>query len=545
MSANKKLSYRGNMNLKRTGVPVNWTSEMIKEWVKCESDPIYFCEKYIKIIDADGNMFDFKPYPYQKEIILSYFQNRNTITVTARQAGKTTTTCAFLLWYVTFNETKTAVILANKEDVAIEILGRVQFAYEYLPKWMQHGIKEWNKKSLIFENGSKIYARATSKSAIRGFTVNFLFIDEVAQVENWKDFYTSSSETLAQGKNTKLALVSTPLGLNHFWEIYSNAIEKKNGFHPIKVTWQSVPGRDEKWKQEALGRLNHDEERFRQEHCCEFLGSSGTLIAGWKLQQLKSQIPLTDTNNFKEYVKPQKNHVYAIVADVSEGKGFDYNAFSVIDITTLPYNQVAVFHDNFTSPIEYTEIIHRVATAYNKAAVLIENNINMGGQIADSLHYDYEYEHVLHTENAGAAGKRVTVFGRSTERGIRTTKTVKAVGCSMLKLLIEQNKLVINDASTIYELSTFSRKGKSFEAEEGKYDDLVMGLVLFAWLSNQEYFKELNDINTLSKLREKSQEQIMDELTPFGYIDNGIDDIDASEETWIETENWIFGHDFH
>lgn len=942
--------FRGNNLLKRPGVQIEWTPKMFEEWVKCSKDPIYFIENYMNITDADGNVVKLILRNYQKEIILSYLHNRNTITTTSRQSGKTTTTTGFILWYIIFQNNKNVAILANKAEVAQEILDRIQYAYEGLPKWIQQGVVEWNKRSIVLENGSRIRAAATSKSAIRGFTVHCLYIDEAAHVENWNEFYTSSAETISSGKETKILLTScvtentyvfsnhglcqikdfidykqienpklgynvndymiyghkkfnngsimvnsgkaptriistssaslecsyehklwackngnygwyksseleendyisieygmniygnddisniivdksnkikniplpdkitkdwayffglflaegymrpiynkldktltsgqititcgddisyiysslgikykkyddvhyttnskqlyqfltqfgfdptlkaknkiipnkilslskdnicsflsglfdgdgcankrkgtisyvsaseelinqvrmlllnigiltqkytnvippskkvkvystvhvleicnyddclmfydvigfnlkrkqdrkqyliypnkkitkdiipfgreifkniskngvsktnkhisrkkclelnfikdgiceptlkwekikniknsenfvydfslnhinddswchsvvyngilghqTPNGLNHFWEIWTNAIKHKNNFNPIEVPWTKVPGRDEKWKQETLARLNFDYEKFRQEHENQFLGSSGTLIAGWKLQQLQDTIrlPIVENMKLKQFEKPEKNHNYVLVADVSRGKGMDHSAFSIIDATTMPYKQIASFYDNLISPVEYAEVIFHTAKSYNMASILIEVN-DIGGQIGDIMHHDYEYENLIQTENHGRLGKKVSFgFTKATDRGIRTTKTVKTIGCAILKLLIEQDKLIIHDSNTVMELATFSKKGETqynYEAEEGKHDDLVMGLVLFGWLVDQGYFKELTDINTLARLREKSEEQMMEDLLPFGFIDDG------------------------
>jgi len=537
-------SYRGNANLRRSGVPISLSEERIKEWIKCANDPIYFIETYMKIINADGVLVNFKLWDFQRDIILSLKNNRKTIIATARQIGKSTTTCGFILWYIIFHATKTVALLANKADTAHEILGKIRFAYKHLPSWLKHGVDEWNKGSFVLENGSRVLASATSSDNISGYTVQLLFLDEVAKIEGWEEFFTAVLPTIS-GKETKFVMVSTPKGLNHFWEFWDGALKGTNGYNPIRVTWDRVPGRDLKWKQETLSSFNFDQQKFDQEYNVEFLGSSGTLISGWKLKQLVEvgiKTPIVIGNGLKQYETPEKEHIYSIVADVSEGKGLDHNAFSVIGITELPYKQVATFYDNLISPIEFAEILFQVAHSYNNAHILVENNINMGGQIADTLYYDFEYENIIHTENAGRDGKRIsTGFGKETERGVRTTKTVKAVGCAILKLLIEQDKLIVNDLSTISEFSTFSRNKKSYQAEPGKFDDLVMGLVLFAWMTNQDYFKELNDINTLAKLREKTEEQIMDELIPFGIVDNGIDNIENPIENYIDSGgNWIF-----
>lgn len=514
-------SYLGNPNLKKSGVGVNWTEEMVQEWVKCSNDVVYFVKNYMKIINLDDGLVDFDPYPYQTNMLRSMANERYTIITTARQAGKSTTACGFILWYIIFNPEKTVALLANKGETAREILGRIQLAYQHLPKWLQQGVLEWNKGSFVLENNSRVIATATSANNIRGFSINLLFIDEAAHIDNWEEFFTSVFPTISSGQNTKIILVSTPNGLNHFYTTWQNASEGKNNYKPIKVMWYDVPGRDEKWKQDVLAGMNFDTEKFAQEYEVEFLGSSGTLIAGWKLKELVHQRPVQQNDGLKMYEAPDKNRSYVCVVDVSRGKGLDYSAFSILDVSTMPYRQVCAYRNNNITPIDYSSIIHRIAKSYNTAAILVEIN-DIGEQVATSLHFDFEYENMLFTEHAGRAGKRITSgFGSNVDRGIRTTKSVKSVGCSILKLLIEQNQLIINDHDTINELTTFSKKGPSYEAESGKHDDMVMGLVIFAWLSDQPYFKDLTSINTLANLREKTDEELEQDLTPFGFLDDG------------------------
>lgn len=513
--------YLGNPNLKRAGVGVNWTPDMVKEWVKCSQDVVYFVKTYMKIINLDRGLIKFEPYPYQIEMLRAMAAERYTIIATARQAGKSTTTCGFILWYIIFHPEKTVALLANKGETAREILGRIQLAYQHLPKWLQQGVQEWNKGSFVLENNSRVIATATSSNNIRGFSINLVFIDEAAHIENWEDFFTSVYPTISSGQETKIVLVSTPNGLNHFYATWHNAQENRNNYKSIKVMWHDVPGRDEKWRKDTLAAMNFDNEKFAQEYEVEFLGSSGTLIAGWKLKELVHKNPIQQSSGLKMYEAPEANRSYACIADVSRGKGLDYSAFSVVDVTSMPYKQVCAYRNNTIAPIDYADVMHKVCLSYNRAAVLVEVN-DIGEQVSTSLHYDFEYDNILFTESAGRAGKRITSgFGNNVDRGIRTTKNVKSVGCSILKLLIEQNQLIVNDMDTISELSTFSRKGVSYEAEVGKHDDMVMGLVLFAWLSDQDYFKELTSINTLANLREKSDEEIAHELTPFGFIDDG------------------------
>jgi hypothetical protein len=541
LDLSKLKGYNGNALLKRSNQKIEWTPELVQEYVKCSNDVVYFTETYMKIINIDKGLVNFILYDYQKDMLTAMADNRFNIIATARQAGKSTVTCAFILWYIIFHPEKTVALLANKGETAREILGRVQLAYQHLPRWLQQGIKEWNKGSMELENNSRVLAAATSSDAIRGYSINLLFIDEAAFIENWDAFFTSVYPTISSGSESKIVLVSTPNGLNHFYALWVNAQERRNNYNPIKVMWDQVPGRDEKWKHDTLASMNFNNEKFEQEYCVEFMGSSGTLIAGWKLKELIHQTPLVVREGLSQYIVPEQHHIYILVADVSRGKGLDYSAFSVLDVTTMPYRQVCTYRNNMITPIDYAAVILSVARAYNKAAVLVEIN-DIGEQVGHALHYDFEYDNVLMTENAGRAGKRISTGfgGANIDRGVRTTKPVKAAGCSILKLLVEQNQLVINDFHTIEELSTFSRKGQSYEAEDGKHDDMVMPLVLFAWLSDQQYFKDYTNINTLIKLREKSEEDIMNDMLPFGFVDDGRSDMLEALEL-PSTGNWMFG----
>lgn len=530
--------YLGNPHLKKVAEDIEWTPDLIKEYMKCAEDPEYFALNYIKIVHVDKGLVPFKMYDYQKEICNKIFNNRRVAVLTARQSGKTTTAVAVILHYILFNEFKTVAILANKGDASREVMARVKLAYESLPKWLQQGVEEWNKGNIALENGCQVLAGTTSSSAIRGKSVNFLYLDEVAFIEGYDEFFASVYPTISSGESTKLLMTSTPNGLNHFWKTCKGAEEGTNGYEFVKVMWYDVPGRDQKWQDETLAALDYDQEKFNQEYCCQFLGSSGTLIDGSKLKELAPSRPIVEANNICQYKQPKEGHAYAMTVDVSRGKGLDYSTITVIDITKMPYEQVATFRDNMVTPIDFAAIIYRLGKLYNEASILVEIN-DIGEQVSDTLLMDYGYENLLSTESAGRSGKRISAgFGKNVDTGIRTTKSVKSVGCSILKMLIEQNQLLLNDYETIQELSRFSKKGNSFEAEPGSHDDLVMNLVIFAWLTDQTYFKDMTDINTLMKLREKTEEQIEEEMLPFGFIDDGSDVDDEGLYVDEERQNW-------
>ena len=513
--------YLGNSHLKKVDQEIEWTPELIKEYIKCSEDPVYFAKTYIKIVHVDRGLIPFEMYDYQKEIVQKITDNRRCAVLTARQSGKTTTAVAVILHYILFNEFSTVAILANKGDASREVLARIKLAYEALPKWLQQGITEWNKGNIELENGCKVLAGTTSSSAIRGKSINFLYLDEVAFIEGYDEFFASVYPTISSGESTKLLMTSTPNGLNHFWKTCKGAEEGTNGYQFVKVMWYDVPGRGEKWKKETLESLDHDEDKFNQEYCCEFLGSSGTLISGSKLKELYPEQPIMKSEGLIQYERPEKNKQYVLIADVARGKGLDYSTFNVIDISEMPYRQVAVYRDNLIGPVDFATVIYRAGMIYNQAGVLVEIN-DIGGQVSDILLLDYGYENLLYTQNSGRSGKVLSGgFGKNVDNGIRTTKLVKGTGCSMLKMIVEQNQILIRDYETIQELSRFSRKKDSFEAESGFHDDLVMNLVLFAWMVEQPYFKDMTDINTLVKLREKTDEQIEEEMLPFGFVDIG------------------------
>ena len=535
----KQKGYLGNNLLKRIGQEQNWTSEQLAEMAKCMMDPIYFAETYIKIVHVDRGLIKMEMYDYQKDIALKIFNHRRVAVLTARQAGKTTTAVAIILHYIIFNEHKNVGILSNKGEGSKEVLERIKLAYENLPKWMQHGILEWNKNSIELENGCKVYAGTTTSSSIRGKSIAFLYIDECAFVEGYEEFFASVYPTISSGTETKLLMTSTPNGLNHFFKICEGAKQGTNGYQYTEVTWDKVPGRGPAWKQETLEALNFDTEKFAQEYEAQFLGSSGTLIDGATLKMLQSsfRVPLHDAQGLTVYTLPEKGKTYVAVADVSRGKGLDYSAFHIFDVTQMPYKQVAVYRNNLITPVDYADIIFRTTKSYNDAYILIEIN-DIGAQVSDTLHFEFEVETLLYTESAGRSGKRISGgFGANADKGIRTTKQVKSVGCSILKLLLEQKQLEVVDFNTINELSTFSKRASSYEAESGCHDDLVMGLVLFAWLSTQTFFKDITDINTMMRLREKTDSEIMDDLLPFGLT---YDDIENAEPVYMPRQDgWL------
>lgn len=531
----------------KAGTTFNWSEEQLFEMARCEEDPIYFAENYFWIVSKDKGRIKLPLYDYQRDIITSIYENTEIVVECARQAGKTTALTAFILHYVIFNPDKTVAILANKEKTAQEILRRIKFAYQLLPQWIKHAPTKWNETELFLENGSSVIAAATSNDNIRGFSIDVCFIDEAAFIDNWEIFYTALYGTLSSSleNKTKMVLVSTVNGLNHFYEITSQSRKGTNDFKLISVTWQDVPGRDENWKRRILRGMSNDVQRFAQEYENEYLGSSGTLISGAKLKQLAEtyETPIFDELGVRQYEQVQPDHIYVAVVDVSEGKHLDYSTVQVIDISSMPYRLVLSYSSNTIIPSDFAEIINRIGRTYNEAFLLIELN-SIGMNVAELMFNDYEYENMLNSENKGRLGKRVlSMFGMNpmTDRGIKTTTPVKRIGCSMLKLLIEQNELEIVDLPTINELATFSKDKNTYKAEKGKHDDLVMPLVLFGWLSDQPFFKELTEIDTLSRIKEMQAQELEKLGGPLVLFTNGEDEYNQMEkrgdDIWVSVKN--------
>jgi hypothetical protein len=528
-------NYLGNPNLKNVGQKINWTEKNLAEYMKCKEDPEHFIENYVKIVHVDRGLVPFEMYDYQRDMIRKFNDNRFVICKMPRQTGKSTTIISFLLHYILFNDSVNVAILANKGAVARELLSRLQLAYENLPKWLQQGAVTWNKGNIEVENGSKVIAAATSSSAVRGSSFNIIFLDEFAHVPQniAEQFFTSVYPTISSGESTKVLIVSTPLGMNMFYKMWIESIEKRNDYVPIEVSWSEMPGRDEKWKQETI--RNTSEVQFTQEFECEFVGSTYTLIAPSKLRTLVFKTPIHSNNNLDVYEEPIINHTYALVADTAQGKGLDYSAFNVFDVSGMPYKQVATFRDNTISPMLYPNIIFNVGNKYNQAHVLIEVN-DIGSQVADTLHYDLEYENIMIITMRGRAGQQIGGgFAKNIQLGLRTSKQIKRIGCATLKDLIEQDQLLISDFETIRELTTFALTNNTYQAEEGSHDDLAMTLVIFGWLVQQRYFKELTNMDIRKKMWEEQMETLEQDMLPFGIIDDG-----QEEETFKDNEGTVW-----
>tara|TARA_B100001057_G_scaffold19238_1_gene17745 strand:+ start:1032 stop:2699 length:1668 start_codon:yes stop_codon:yes gene_type:complete len=528
--------YLGNPLLKKANTAIEFTEEQIQEYLKCREDPIYFARNYVQIVTLDHGLQPFKTYEFQEKLIDRFHKNRFNICKMPRQTGKSTTCVSYLLHYAIFNDSVNIGILANKATTARELLARLATAYENLPKWMQQGVLVWNKGNIELENGSKILAASTSASAVRGMSFNILFLDEFAFVPNHiaDAFFASVYPTITSGQSTKVIIVSTPHGMNHFYRMWHDAEKGKNEYIPTDVHWSEVPGRDDIWKEQTIA--NTSEQQFKIEFECEFLGSVDTLIAPSKLKSMVYDNPLQRNAGLDVYQQPMKDHDYVCTVDVARGVGNDYSAFIVADITTFPHKIVAKYRNNEIKPMLFPNVIWEVVKQYNNAFVLCEVN-DVGDQVASILQYDLEYQNLLMCAMRGRAGQVVGqgFSGTKTQLGVKMSKTVKKVGSLNLKTMIEGDKVVFNDYEIISELTTFIQKNNSFEAEEGCNDDLAMCLVIYAWLVAQDYFKELTDQDVRKRLYEEQKNQIEQDMAPFGFMNDGLDEgsfIDSQGDRW-------------
>ena len=534
--------YLGNPNLKKANTEIEFTQEQILEFLACKEDPVYFAKKYIKIVSLDEGLVPFDLYPFQEKLIRNFHEERFNICKMPRQTGKSTTCVSYLLHYALFNDNVNIAVLANKASTARDLLGRLQLAYENLPKWMQQGILAWNKGSLELENGSKILAASTSASAVRGGSYNVIFLDEFAFIPNHiaDQFFASVYPTISSGQNTKVIIVSTPRGMNHFYRLWHDAERGKNEYKPTDVHWSEVPGRDDVWREQTIA--NTSEQQFKVEFECEFLGSVDTLIAPSKLRNLVYEEPIERSAGLDIYEAPMMGHDYLITVDVARGVEKDYSAFVLVDITTFPHRIVGKYRNNQIKPMLFPSVIYEVATKYNKAFILCEVN-DIGDQVASIIHYDLEYDNLLMASMRGRAGQVIGqgFSGKKTQMGVKMSKTVKKVGSLNLKTLIESDKIIFKDYEIISELTTFIQKNNSFEAEEGANDDLAMCLVIYAWLVQNDYFKELTDQDVRKRLYEEQKNQIEQDMAPFGFMIDGLDDdsfVDAEGDRWNKADEY-------
>jgi len=527
MNYTKNESYLGNPNVKRDGVQEEWTPQKLSEYKRCMKDPAYFCKTYVKVIHLDKGLVPFDLYPYQERMFDHFEENRFSIVLACRQSGKSISSVGYLLWYSLFHPEKTIAVLANKGATAREMLQRVTLMLENLPFFLQPGCKALNKGSIEFSNNSRIIAAATSGSSIRGMSVNLLFLDEFAFVENAAEFYTSTYPVVSSGKDTKVIITSTANGIgNTYHKIWEGAVQKTNEYKPFRVDWWDVPGRDEEWKKQTVS--NTSQLQFDQEFGNTFFGTGNTLIEGQVLLDLRAREPIEymEGGDLLVYETPKPNHEYFMMVDVAQGRGQDYSTFTIIDVSMRPFKQVCVYRNNKISPILYPNVIYKYATLYNEAYTIIENN-DQGMMVCVGLYQDLEYENI-HLESAVKANAI----------GIRMDKKVKRIGCSGIKDIIESGKLEIVDENTILEISTFVSKGVSYEASDGNHDDLMMNLVMFGYFISTQAFMDMSNVNIKQMLFEQRMKEIDDDVPPFGIIDDGMEYYENQQSQDQYTQGW-------
>ncbi len=461
--------------------------------------------------------------------------------ILTHNSGKTTTIAATLVWLVLFGGQKKeyeAAVLAHKQDQAIEILDRVKLYYENIPLWMQKSVKTWNKKTVELEGNIKFFAAATGSGAVRGRTLDFVFADEFGLVRDAEEFYTGTFPTISTGTDSKFIIASTPKGFNYYYKLWKDAEDKKSDFIPLSINWWDVPGRDEAWKKGEIARTSPA--LFSQEYEATFLGSSNTLIAGLKL----GAIPTIDPVMMDEskdilhiFTLPIKEHKYLICADVSEGVGGDSSSFIVVDVTLMPYTIVATYDNDMLDPLMYPNVLFDLGTYYNTAYIAIESN-TIGHGVVNTLYMDLEYENIISTNTKNKVTDDIMEGGRQI-LGIRQTKKTKHKGNSTLKTLVENDQLIINDFRVFYQLSRFIRKGSSFAAEPGEHDDLVMCLVLFAYITTLPTFKEITGTDLALTMNQRTLFE--QQHLPFGVIvDSGIMNQDITDFNSLgEFDQWM------
>ena len=516
--------YLGNPQVKKDGVEEDWTQEKVAEYAKCMSDPAHFARTHLKVINLDDGLVPFDLYPYQEEMFKHFNENRFSVVLACRQSGKSISSVAYILWYALFHPEKNVAILANKGATAREMLARVTLMLENIPFYLQPGCKVLNKGSIEFSNNSKIFASATSGSSIRGQSVNLLFLDEFAFVERAAEFYTSTYPVISSGKETKVIITSTANGIgNPFHKIWEGAVQGVNEFKSFRVDWWDVPGRDEAWKESTIA--NTSQLQFDQEFGNTFFGTGNTLISAECLLNLKASRPkrILEGGDLLVYDDSRKGSQYIMTVDVSKGRGQDYSTFTVIDISSRPFKQVAVYRNNTISPLLFPDIIYKYANVYNEAYVVIESN-DAGQLVCNGLYHEREYENVHMTSSV-----------KSTGIGVEMNRKTKRLGCSGFKDVLETNRLEVVDEESIIEISTFEAKGQSYEAKEGCHDDLVMNLVMFGYLIQTSYFAEMTDIDVKKMMFEQRMQEIEADVPPFGAHDNGgVDEIpyEAKMHPW-------------
>lgn len=492
--------YNGKPTLRGEGESYEFTQERLEEYFRCAEDILYFASEYFYIVSIDKGKHKIQLFEYQKKALkiftsTEYDGKPNVIVLMPRQMGKTTMSTVFLLHFMLFNKDKTIAILANKETAAIEVLRRIKEAYQMLPLWMQQGVRKWNEKSLELENGMRLIAATTSSDSISGETVSLLYLDEFAKVKPHvaEEFITATLPVVSSGKTSKVIIVSTPLGMNHFHSYWVNANRTDqfaNNFYPVKVNWWDHPERDDEWKTKVLMSMNNDMNKFNQEYGCRFLGSSSTLIDPDVLERTVPDMPIDNkwSGALKIYEHPQPNAFYVLGIDTGKGTGRDYSVCQVLKIEhEKSIKQVAVYRNDTISPHDYAQVCIGISRYYNNAQMMVENN-GIGESLCSTMWYEYECEDIINLDSKGL--------------GVNSNVKTKLQANLLLKRYVDEQYLKIVDKDTLEELSKYVEvRPNVFQGEtKGTHDDCVTSLLWGLYFISTDYFDANNvDVKTLDE----------------------------------------------
>lgn len=519
--------YKGDSTLRSIDEAVELEQWQIEEYIRCKKDIIYFAEKYFKIINIDEGEITIQLREYQKKILKAFFEpqdnKRHCAVLAGRQVGKSTISTVYILHYALFNADKTIAILANKETTAIEILDRIKLAYSKLPLWLQLGIHNdgWNKKSIKLENNTKIIVAATSKSAISGLSISLLYIDEFAKIQDSlaQDFMDSVFPTIMSAKTSRIMIISTPTGLNHWYRIWKSSISGENDFFPIKINWWEIPGRDDEFRKSII--RNFGKNHWNQEYAASFIGSSKTLIDPDILEGIKTKEPHSYrlSDRMMIYEPPISGTKYVLGVDVSKGTKRNYSVVQVIKINShIDLEQVAIFRSNTISTNDYAQVIIEISKYYNNAMIMIENN-SVGEGVANSIWHVYEYEYMVNLDKTGALG-------------VNSNKRTKLQANLILKKYLEKYWLKLVDKTTVFELSQYeedSNRLNSFSNQNGD-DDCVAALLWAVYFMETIFFDgewlHSSDIDPQNMIKDE------DDGIPVIFVPNSSG-LDAETEDFL------------
>jgi hypothetical protein len=496
----KALAYRSDKSIRSEHQKISLTADHVTEIVKCLNDIVYFAETYCYIQTLGEGRQLIKLYDYQKKLLKQMVNDRFNIVLQPRQSGKSVMSAIFILWSVLFNNDYLVGMCSNTGGNAKEIFGKILLMFKLLPHYIKPGVKEFNKSTLRLSNQSVVMSSNTTADTFRGFSLNLLFVDECAFIhsETWTDFYKSVYPTITSDKTdkSKIIMVSTPNSLNHYYELWLSAKEGRSLYKSFRVYWTDVPRDDqEKFKNETIANTSY--ESWRQEFLCEFLGSAKGLIPPHVLDKLKYKEPIRRgmQDEFQVYHEINPDHNYIVVCDVGEGVGKDFSIANVIDLSTRPFRQAALYRSNTIQLTVFPSVIDTIGKMFNDALVLIENN-SIGKHVVLKLWGDIEYDN-LYIDDKGV--------------GLRTTKATKKTGASQLREVLENDILEINSFEAIKELSNFVARNGSYAASAGNTDDIAMTFVIFAYFQSSEYFKESYDTEFIEEIYDKKSEDVLSE----------------------------------